>query len=139
MRIFASVFFVLVTLSSCATKYYEYNADWIISDFTIAGKDTTSMIGMYNFKIDVDNKEIIPMGLYLPDKPYMLREKVDILFSQEGKQDFIDISDHPVLSGRFNIDCLDDNCCSVTIQNDLIYLLLIYNGDIPIGKTRSCP
>ena len=73
------VIFTLIILISfgCQNKRYaKYNADWIVTEFELEGKDARHMIGFYNFKIDLERGIVKPVGLYLENEKLMKGLKI---------------------------------------------------------------
>ena len=132
---------LLLVLTSCSSRFMKYESFWIIEKFEVNGEDATSMILIYNFSINVKMSSATPPTVQ--DDPNIRRKVMhcDIDFYRKGGKDYIQIFDHYFFEGDYEIKCLDENCCRVTIENDKIYLELKYNGDSPpfFEKSRKCP
>lgn len=98
-----------------------------------------STIGAFNFKIDLDRSVAYLPGMYLKDAKYMLSgADTPIRTSTRDGQNLIHFSGHPIISGTYRLDCLDENCCRLRLSNDTIRIELVYNGDVLLGETRAC-
>lgn len=96
------------------------------------------MVGIYNFTINLNQKLATPMGIYLEGEQYMNRDKAKIEIRTENGGDVIDFFDHPFFKGQYLLQCLDEKCCELSMKNEQIHLIMIFNGDIPYGRSREC-
>lgn len=133
------LFFLLLIGSSCQKlRYSKYHADWIITQFAVDGIDSMEIVGVYNFKLDLDRRLASPIGLYIEGQQFMLREQASFNVHTKNQIDYIYFQGHPFFQGEYQISCLDEMCCELVMKSDLIYMRFVYNGDIPYGKTRPC-
>lgn len=125
-------------ISSCKSRYSQYHADWIVKKAEYEGENVYDLITLFNFKINVQSNTARPAKIDFTNE-FTLSRDVPIEFSRKNGKDYLKILDHPTLKGVFEIDCLDKNCCTISIQNEKIYLELTYNSEIPYGVERDCP
>lgn len=130
---------LLLTLifSTCQVqKNSMYHCDWIIDHFEINGGDSINMIVVYNLKLDLTRGVAQLPGVYVNNN-YLDRETTFKIRSS-SKGDSIFFEHHSFFSGGFKIQCQDNACCELVIENDSLLMQFIYNGDIPYGRSRDC-
>lgn len=132
------IILIMFFLNSCGSRYDRYNADWIVEELEIDGSDALNIVGFYNFKIDFEEEKITPVGLYLKGKKFMYRDKVPFSIETRMGVDYIHMVGHPVFSSEYTIKCIDEKCCYLQISGEGLFIKMIYNGEIPVGKTDRC-
>lgn len=123
--------------SSCSSRFLKYESNWAITKFEVEGKDVIDLIYVYNFKINVRLSNARPPSMRLNDRVRGFTCNID--FYKKNGKDYIELSDHHYFAGVYEIRCLDEKCCSIVMENKMIYLEMDYNGDLPFGKSRDCP
>jgi len=131
-------FLLLYCVFSCSNTDEKYHANWIIDTYEVDGKDQMDWIGSYNFLIDLEEMKVTPSGVF-DDKGNIKLVKSDIVLYKENGKDYFLIEKHPNFAGVFEVVCEDKECCSLILKGKRTKIELIYNGDIPFGKTRNCP
>lgn len=129
---------ILFLLSSCGSRYSKYNADWIVLRADFEGKNVNHIITFFNFTINVKTKTARPCDISFTDE-FVLSEAVPIKFDSRDGIDYLEIKNHYNLNGRYQIQCLDENCCTISLSNEKFYLEMTYNSEIPYGRKRDCP
>lgn len=95
-----------------------------------------NLIYVYNFKINVDLLTARPPAMLIDNEVKSFTCKVD--FHRKNRKDYIELTGHQFFDGLYEIQCIDENCCEIIIKKENIFLQLIYNGDLPYGKSRIC-
>ena len=131
--------FVLpMSIVSCTTNYEQYHADWIVSKLEIEGENRMGDVFLYNVNIDLDMSVGMFPGLWVGifDEKGAVDCKVSV-HEKDGLH-YLEVSDHHIFNGVYELKCLDEQCCTLTMRSDRIYMEMDYNMDIPFGITRPC-
>jgi hypothetical protein len=140
MKIRILFFFIAGSMAfSCSSKFKKYESNWIVTKFTVNKKDSMDSVSVYNFRINVKRFEGDPPSLESATWEQRRNPSCKIDFYRKSGKDYIVISDHYFFSGTYEIKCLTENCCIMSMKNSRIYLELDYNGDLPFGISRHCP
>ena len=130
------LFSIILHLSCYTSRFKKYESDWLIAQFKINEIDAMEKIYIFNFTIDVENKEAYPpttiIGGGVNDDASPIQ-----LIKKEGK-DLLVILEHPIFQGEYELNCLDELCCELELKNGKFNFSLEYNGDIPFGISRKC-
>lgn len=138
-RIINSLVLIVSTMTiACSYRYKKYESNWIVTKFTVNGIDSMEAISIYNFSINVELSKGNPPALHSGTID-QVKSDCNIKFINVSGNDFVVVSGHYFFSGKYELNCLTKNCCTLSMQNDRIYLELDYNGDLPFGKSRKCP
>lgn len=139
MRFNALIALIILILStSCSFGFKKYQSNWVLNKFIVDGKDAMEIVTFYNFTINVALNQASTPALDLGVKGRKRKDLVDIKLLKMSGKDYITILDDSFFEGTYEIKCLYQNCCSVSMENDKIYLEMDYNGDLPHGITRKC-
>jgi hypothetical protein len=142
MKVFYFILFVLfsISLTFCTSKCSKYESFWLIDTFEVYGRDATPLILIYNFEINVKISSATPPAVqYDPDVRKRVKTSRIKFFSRSGK-DFLRIYDHYFFEGTYEIKCLDEKCCQISLKDDAISLVLTYNGPLNFQRDgRDCP
>lgn len=138
LKTFRFTFIAFIALFySCSDYFKKYESDWLVMKFEVDGKNSKDLINYYNFKIDVRRKICYPPTL--ENETFRLDSECNMDLFKKGNYDYLVIKNHNFYSGTYKIECLDNNCCEIFLKSEHMYFELLYNGDIPFGKSRKCP
>jgi len=129
----------LITISCTQSHLDKYESDWIVIKYQKNGLDETENISFANFSINPVYNVCTPMSVYID---YGKKTKIlssEIQFERRAGEDYMFIKDHPYFSGEYLLQCIDNNCCTISLSNDSIYLEMDYNGPYFHAKPRNCP
>jgi len=138
---FVLLVLILISTISC-NKKKKYQADWIIVKAEYKGESILEYIGFRNFTIDFDNEvggiPIVHYGKF--DETDITYERNFSFYKYEGK-DYIQIIGSKFFTDTFEIKCLNEECCTITLKNKDKYIELIYNSGLsPLyDKRKDCP
>ncbi len=130
---------LLSGLFSCSTRFEKYKVDWIVNTCLVDDVDFSENLMKFNFSIYKKLQSAYPPSLQTETSADQKKSKCKIHFSHRNGKDYIELIDHYFFSGTYEIKCLDESCCTVTLQNERIFMQMDYNGDWPFGRTRNCP
>ncbi len=131
---------IWILVHSCSCHSFEkYNSDWLVYRFERYGIDEIHNAGVHNFAISPKHKSCRPMTFNPFEGKKMKVKSCKIEFERIKAKDFMTIFDHDYYKGKFLIECLDKNCCTISLSNDSLYFVLNYNLPYIFGKPRKCP
>ena len=131
---------ILISTISCNSKK-KYQADWIIVKAEYKGENILEHIGFRNLRINFSVGGLTPSaqfdGFYDKDTAY----KVDFSFYKKDNKEYIKIIGSKFFTDTFEIKCLNEECCTITLKNKDKYIELIYNSGLsPLyDKRKDCP
>lgn len=137
MTRWVTFFLGVILLVSCNKSTSKYQSNWIVIDYQVDAICNMDDIGLYNFLINTSKMQVVPPSLFSNRIPRMQNHKIKIY--SENRKKYMKILDHPIFEGTYNLECLDNNCCTLIVSNERIYFELLYNGNILTGWDRDCP
>lgn len=131
---------ILLSTISCNSKK-KYQADWIIVKAQYKGENILEYIGFRNLSIDFGDGGLTPSANF--GEFYDEDSAFDDYFSfyKKDDKDYIKIVGSKFFTDTFEIECLDEECCTITLKNKDKYIELIYNSGLsPLyDKRKDCP
>lgn len=128
---------MILHLWSCQS-FEKYNSNWIIYRFERYGIDEIDSVGLCNFAINPELKVCRPPGIDINGKSWDVSSCKIKLERTKGK-DSMTIYSYGYFKGKFLIECLNEDCCTISLSNDSLYFVLDYNLPDIVGKPRKCP
>lgn len=132
------VLFICFIFSCQNDRFKKFESNWVVYKYEVNGVDELEDILFYNFTIDIKDKTSIPVSIR-DRRVSIVDNTFPIRFILENENTIMEISNHPIFSGKYKIQCLDLKCCSIRLENDTYLFEMKYNGDLPFGRSRECP
>lgn len=98
-----------------------------------------NLVWFYNFEIDTKQLIASVPSIDIGTLKQQKEGNCEISFFTKRNKDYVNVKEHYLFSGTYEIRCLDVNCCSISLKNEKFYFEMDYNGDLPFGKSRKCP
>lgn len=136
-RIHFALVWMFLILCSCRS-FEKYNSDWMVYRFERYGIDETEKVIIQNFSINPELKRCTPPGVRVNGKLWS-KEVNKIEFEHIDGKDYMTILDHSYFQSKYLVECLDNDCCRISVSNDSLYFELDYNFPDMIGEPRTCP
>lgn len=131
---------LILFFGSCSTKFSDYESNWVVEKFSYQNQDMSNQVMMGNFTINPKSNYVKPLTFISNIKKIEKGEKSKAIFYRKDRVDYMEIQSDKILSGVFELQCIDSKCCQIVVKNKEFEIILSYNGGLSYEDSkRKCP